>query len=163
MESSRMSSNKMYNHAPAGYVCPFCLLIRGIENETVYSAQSDMVLQNRAVTALISSHQWPRTRGHVIIVPNGHYENIYDLPLEAAAEVHATSRAIALAMKLAYKCEGISTRQHNEPAGNQDVWHYHLHVFPRYANDGLYASQKSLMEADQRADYARRLRLALSA
>lgn len=42
-------------------------------------------------------------------------------------------------MRQTYDCEGISTRQHNEPAGNQDVWHLHVHVFPRYVEDRLYA------------------------
>lgn len=151
----------MYNHAPIGYICPFCLLIQGIENEHVYSVQSDIVLQNGLVTAFISSHQWPRTHGHVIIIPNLHYENIYDLPLEVAAEIHAVSKSIALAMKSTYNCEGVSTRQHNEPAGNQDVWHYHLHVFPRYTDDELYTSQRNLMNVNQRATYAHRLRQAL--
>lgn len=151
----------MYNHTPVSYICPFCLLIQGIENEHVYLVWSDIVLQNELVTAFISSHQWPRTRGHVIIVPNLHYENIYDLPLELASDIYAASKFIALAMKSTYACEGISTRQHNEPAGNQDVWHYHLHVFPRYTDDELYTSQRNLMNASQRATYAYKLRQAL--
>jgi histidine triad (HIT) family protein len=68
-------------------------------------------------------------------------------------------------MKAAYHCDGISTRQHNEPAGNQDVWHYHLHVFPRYTDDQLYlndpAALRARMPADERAGYAQRLRAAL--
>lgn len=152
----------MYNHAPAGYVCPFCLLVQGVQNEHVHSVRSDVVSQNGSVTALISSHQWPRTPGHVLLVPNEHYENIFDLPLPVAAEIHALARSVALAMKTAYGCEGISTRQHNEPAGDQDVWHYHLHLFPRYTDDTLYASRKSLMDAVERAVYAQKLRKALS-
>lgn len=150
-----------YNHAPPGYICPFCSLVQGALNEHVHSLLTDIVLQNASVTALISSHQWPRTRGHVIIIPNEHYENIYDLPLEVAADIHAVAKSVALAMKRKYGCKGISTRQHNEPAGNQDVWHYHLHVFPRYPNDGLYTSQGSLMNSGQRAIYAQKLRAAL--
>jgi diadenosine tetraphosphate (Ap4A) HIT family hydrolase len=44
-----------------------------------------------------------------------------------------------IAMRHTYGCDGISTRQHNEPAGYQDVWHFHLHVFPRYHGDVLAA------------------------
>ena len=44
-------------------------------------------------------------------------------------------------MKTAFGCPGVSTRQHNEPAGNQDVWHYHVHVFPRWHGDRLYGSE----------------------
>ncbi len=46
-------------------------------------------------------------------------------------------------MKEGYGCEGTSFRQHNEPAGYQDVWHYHLHVFPRWKDDELYPNYKN--------------------
>jgi len=49
-------------------------------------------------------------------------------------------------------------RQHNEPAGGQHVWHYHLHVIPRYENDKLYASQKQAFPAHERARYAQKLK-----
>ena len=65
-------------------------------------------------------------------------------------------------MKAAYNCDGVSTRQHNEPAGNQDVWHYHLHVFPRYAGDNLYSTQRALMPIEERARYTQALRAALA-
>ena len=73
-----------------------------------------------------------------LIIPNQHFENIYDLPASLAGEIHRVARDIALALKATYACDGVSTRQHNELAGNQHVWHYHLHVFPRYGNDNLY-------------------------
>jgi hypothetical protein len=47
-------------------------------------------------------------------------------------------------------------RQHNEPAGNQEVWHYHLHVFPRYARDDLYGSLYRETTLEERLPYARR-------
>jgi len=61
-------------------------------------------------------------------------------------------------MKQAWKCDGVSTRQHNEPAGNQDVWHYHMHVFPRWDNDDLYGSRGALAAPEgirRRADELR--------
>jgi histidine triad (HIT) family protein len=61
-------------------------------------------------------------------------------------------------MKSHYSCDGISTRQHNEPAGHQDVSHYHLYVFPRYAGDHLYASKYAEMPAEALAAYAKLLR-----
>ncbi len=153
----------MYSHAPEGYICPFCLLAAGIENEHVWSVQSDIVHRDETVTAFVSVHQWPNNAGHVIVIPNQHFENIYDLPTPATARIHETARRVALAMKAAYRCDGISTRQHNEPAGNQDVWHYHLHVFPRYAGDALYASHPPrVMPADERAEYAARLKRQLN-
>ena len=138
-------------------MCPFCLVAQGVENEHVYTTATDIVWQDEVTSAFIGSHQWPNNRGHVIIIPNRHYENIYDLPLDLATAIHERARAIAVAMKAAYGCDGISTRQHNEPAGNQDVWHYHLHVFPRYHGDRLYASERARMAPDERAACARRL------
>jgi histidine triad (HIT) family protein len=75
-----------------------------------------------------------------------------------SARVHDCARAVALALKAAYACDGVSTRQHNEPAGSQDVWHYHLHVFPRYVGDGLYGSQRQPLAAGEHAMYAAKLR-----
>ena len=148
----------MYNHEPEGYLCPFCSLIRGIEGEHVCSVQSDIVYCDEMVTALIGSHQWPNNHGNVIIVPNKHFENIYDLPVAYASHIHRIARLIALAFKEVYDCDGVSTRQHNEPAGNQDVWHYHLHVTPRYAGDQFYESRREVMPAAERAAHAQRLR-----
>jgi histidine triad (HIT) family protein len=94
----------------------------------------------------------------VLIIPNQHFENIYDLPVDISAKVHTLSRDIALAMKSEYQCDGIMLRQHNEPAGDQTIWHYHLHVIPRYQNDYFHNAQKSPFVVDERAEYARKLR-----
>ena len=60
-------------------------------------------------------------------------------------------------MKAAYGCPGISTCQHNEPAGGQDVWHFHVHVFPRYLEDNLYLQPSGrLTVAKERCSYAER-------
>lgn len=153
----------MYNHAPENYVCPFCLLVRGRENENVASVQSDIVYRDGSVTAFIGSHQWPHNHGNTIVVPNEHYENIFDLPDHYSSEIQRVARAISLAMKEAYACEGISIRQHNEPAGYQDVWHYHVHVTPRYLNDEFYATYKEweLMLPGERAKHAEKLKSCL--
>jgi histidine triad (HIT) family protein len=152
----------MYNHAPENYSCPFCLLIKGILNEHVHSMQSDIVYQDDVVTAFISSHQWTSNHGNTIIVPNEHFENIYDLPLRFAQDIHRVAKALAIAMKRVYACDGVSTRQHNEPAGNQDVWHYHLHVTPRYENDNFYGTQRQLMASSERAKHAEALKTSLA-
>jgi histidine triad (HIT) family protein len=148
----------MYNHAPDNYVCPFCLLVQGIENKQVYSVESDIIFHDNVATAFIGSHQWRNNHGNVIIVPNEHFENIFDLPIHYASDIHRVARMIALALKSIYGCDGISTRQHNEPAGNQDVWHYHLHVTPRYKDDQFYSTPRELMPIDQRAKHAEKIR-----
>ena len=95
------------------------------------------------MTAFMALLWWPNNEGHVLIIPNQHFENIYDLPRQYAHRIQDLAQEIAIAFKHIYGCDGVSTRQHNEPAGNQDVWHYHLHVFPRYAGDNLYHSHRS--------------------
>ena len=155
----------MYNHAPDDYICPFCSLIQGTENKQLYSVQSDIIYQDDIVTAFIGSHQWPNNHGNVIIVPNQHFENIYDLPIHFAADIHKVARMVAIAQKAVYVCDGVSTRQHNEPGGNQDVWHYHLHVSPRYKDDQFYTfllTQREYMPAERRARHAEELRCFLS-
>ena len=151
----------MYNHAPENYNCPFCLLIEGVKNEHVHSIESDIVYHDDVVTAFIGSHQWPNNHGNVIVVPNEHFENIYDLPVRFARDIHQVAKRLAIAMKRVYSCDGVSTRQHNEPAGSQDVWHYHLHVTPRYENDNYYGTQRQFMASTERAKHAEALKKSL--
>ena len=148
----------MYNHAPNDYVCPFCFLVKGIENEHNSVKQTDIVYQNDEVTSFIAMRKWPNNVGHVLIIPNQHFENIYDLPMEFAGKIQEVARITAIAMKTAYSCDGIMLRQHNEAAGEQLIWHYHLHVIPRYENDNLHLSQKQPFPASERAEYALKLR-----
>ena len=151
----------MIRHAPPNYKCPFCAIVRGEERADVATKQEDVVLTTPDVTAFISSHQWPNNPGHVIAIPNKHIENLYALPDDLAIPLQSTVRSVALALKTVYDCPGTSTRQHNEPAGGQDVWHYHVHVFPRYPSDGLYGSQRKRTDPEQRSFQAQAIRLAL--
>ena len=148
----------MYNHEPDNYICPFCLLVKGIENENVFTKQADIIFRDSQITSFIASHWHPNNPGHVIIIPNIHIENIYDLPLDISMKIHAFEKEVAIALKEVYMCDGISTRQNNEPNGNQDVWHYHLHVFPRYKDDNLYGTKKQLTQPEQREIYREKLR-----
>lgn len=94
----------------------------------------------------------------LIIIPNRHIESIYDLSSDISSKIHNLEKEIAIALKKVYQCDGVSSRQHNEPAGNQDVWHYHLHVFPRYKDDNLYMTERELSIPEKRAQYACKLR-----
>jgi histidine triad (HIT) family protein len=151
----------MHNHAPDDYACPFCTIAAGRFDSL--TQPGDLVLRTEHVTAFIAAHWWVANAGHVLVIPNAHYENLYDLPDEIGGQIHAAARRIAIALKQVYGCDGVSTRQHNEPAGNQDVWHYHLHVFPRYAGDELYLRtyEHRLTTPEERAPYAAKLRAAL--
>lgn len=147
----------MYSHLPDDYECPFCRIVSGKEKQNNGTKQRDIIYQNQHVTAFIASKWWPNNKGHVLVVPNDHFENMYELPAEMAAEVHRVAQLAALAMKNTYHCDGISTRQHNEPAGNQDVWHYHLHVYPRYTGDNLYMTTGNYTMPEDRPFYAEKL------
>jgi histidine triad (HIT) family protein len=150
----------MHHHEPSNYKCPFCFIIRGIEGDFPYTKQQDIFYRDDTIIAFIASNQWPNNKGHVIIIPLEHIENIYEMPDEILAKIHTFSKKIAIAIKEIYKCDGISFRQHNEPAGGQDVWHYHLHVFPRYINDNLYLNDKLiyLTKPEDRKPYADKLK-----
>ena len=146
------------SHEPPDYSCPFCRVVAGEDLSGDYSKQADVVYRDELATALVSSAWWPKNAGHVLVVPNAHYENVYAIPDDVLAHVQVVGKRIALALRAAYGCPGTSFRQHNEPAGYQEVWHYHLHVFPRYEGDDLYGSRRRNTTPDERAPYAERLR-----
>jgi histidine triad (HIT) family protein len=154
----------MFNHAPKDYKCPICLGIQGIENDDTLIRQTDIVYQDDLVTAYISSFFIGNNPGHIVIVPNKHFENLFDLSVEYASKIFEVSKKIAIALKNAYKCDGITTLQNNEPAGGQHAFHYHLHVFPRYENDELYKYmlEKQPTLAEERLLYADKIKKALS-
>lgn len=148
----------MYNHQPTDDQCSFCLFAKGIE--TTYNKQSDIVFEDGDSIAFISPKWWVNNSGHVIVIPKKHFENIYDIPDDLLSHVHVVAKKTAIALKLAYKCDGTSIRQHNEPDGNQDMWHFHVHVFPRYKNDELYKKhdEKRFVSEEERKPYAEKLR-----
>lgn len=149
----------MYSHEPPGYLCPFCDWLRG--NETEYKRNADIILQTDKLTAFISPKWWANNPGSIIIIPNKHIENIYSMPDKLLADIYSTVKQVAIGIRSTYEnCEGTSTRQHNEPAGNQDVWHFHVHVFPRFQNDRLYQNHdlKHFVSPEERLPYAITLR-----
>lgn len=78
----------------------------------------------------------PATRGHALILPKEHYRNLYDLPEEMAAEAVKMAKKVALKMKEKLNCDGVNIVQNNEESAGQTVFHFHMHVIPRYTNDG---------------------------
>lgn len=147
---------EMYNHEPTEYRCPFCEYIR--RDDTPRAPVGSIVHQAGLATAFLAKSRFSRIPVNVLVVPNDHVENLYDLDARYAADLHRMTRAIALALKGVYGCDGVSTRQHNEPAGLQDVWHYHVHVTPRFPGDRLYAMQFTDFPKAERAREAALLR-----
>lgn len=148
----------MYNHEPPGYDCSLCEIVRGEDNAEPWAKQSDVVYNDDDVIAWINPKWWGQIEGNVVVVPTDHVENIFDLQAELAAKIHLVARDVAIGMMETYGCAGISTRQHNGPEGNQEVWHYHLHVFPRFRRDDLYKEPFRIVAPEARLPYAERLR-----
>ena len=150
----------MYSHAPNNYDCPFCHIAARKSLDPPWTVADDIVYQTDKITAFISAAWWPNNAGHVIVIPNAHIENIYTMPADTHQHIYEAARKIAIALKRAYQCDGTSTRQHNEPAGYQEIWHYHLHVFARYTGDNLYmmTDQRRIISPEERLPYANKLR-----
>lgn len=151
----------MYNHAPVDYKCPICLGVQGIENDNTLLKQADLVFKDDLISVFINSFWIDTAKGHVIVVPNDHYENIYDLPEHVGNRIFETVKKVSLAMKEAYDCDGITTRQNNEPAGNQHAFHYHHHIFPRYEGDlfNENMTKKSILSnPEERFEYVEKLK-----
>lgn len=143
--------------------CVFCSFLAG--DDTEWNRESDVVLRTERVTAFVSPRWWPENHGNVIVIPNEHVADLESAGDDVLGEVFAAAKRVAGAMREAYGCEGTSTRQHNGAAAGQEVDHLHVHVFPRYPGDGLYArdAEHRFAPPEERAPYAAKLRAALGA
>jgi histidine triad (HIT) family protein len=148
----------MNEQAPSDYVCPFCRFVQG--NETPANTRGDVVYQDDEVIAFVAPRWWPNNPGNVIVIPISHYENIYTIPDDILSRIIVVAKRLAIAIKEVYRCDGSSLRQHNDLGGGQDVFHFHLHVFPRYVGDELYqrTDEHRFASQDERRPYAQKLR-----
>ena len=76
--------------------------------------------------------------GHVLVAVKPHVENIYGLDDKLAAAVFQTATRVARAVKKVFAPEGVTLYQANGPAAGQTVYHFHLHIVPRYDKDGMH-------------------------
>jgi histidine triad (HIT) family protein len=74
----------------------------------------------------------PRVPGHTLVIPKAPARNILDIAPEDFAHVARSAHRIARAAMTAFKADGITLQQFNEPAGGQVVFHLHMHVMPRH-------------------------------
>lgn len=80
----------------------------------------------------------PVNPGHVLVVPNEPAASLADLPEETGAQLFRVAQRIAAALRAsALRCEGVNLFLADGKAAMQDVFHVHLHVFPRYEGDGF--------------------------
>ena len=108
--------------------CIFCKLANGVfPTNTVYEDDDFRVILDAA----------PAAKGHSLIIPKQHFDNIYNIDTEAAAKVMPLAGKIANSMKKTFNCDGVNVLQNNEPAAGQTVFHFHVHVIPRYNDDNL--------------------------
>ena len=111
----------MHNHAPINYVCPLCLIVEGKDNPKNFAKTSDIFYKDDYITAFIGGKWWKNNKGNTIIIPNKHFENIYDIDDEYLTKVSLFAKKLAIALKEVYECDGTSIRQHNEPEGAKRV------------------------------------------
>lgn len=144
----------LFSHEPENYACPFC----GMIDEDSHSTTPDLIYEDELIFSIISLHWFTNNPGHTLIIPKEHIENLYELPGHLSDRIHRFSRYLALALKSAYGCDGVTARQNNEPAGSQDVWHYHLHLVPRFTGDDIYRTKFSIAPVEKRQKCAALLR-----
>lgn len=100
--------------------------------------------------------------GHVLVMVKPHVENIYGLDDALAAAVFRTAARVARAQKKAYSPEGVTLYQANGAAAGQTVYHFHLHLVPRHARDGMRLTWPAQNPAREQLEAnAARLRAAL--
>ncbi|HYF59654.1 MAG TPA: HIT family protein, partial [Burkholderiaceae bacterium] len=75
--------------------------------------------------------------GHVLVAAKAHVENVYGLHAEQAAGIAGATLRVARAIRAAFAPQGLSVYQANGKAAGQTVFHYHVHLVPRYENDGM--------------------------
>ena len=107
--------------------CIFCKIANGeIPSKTLYEDEEFRVILDLG----------PATRGHALILPKNHYANLFELPEEDAKEVICLAKKMATIMKDKLGCDGFNLVQNNGEAAGQTVFHFHMHLIPRYENDG---------------------------
>lgn len=106
--------------------CIFCKIANGeIPSATLYEDDDFRVILDLS----------PASKGHSLILPKEHAANIYELPEELAAKAMVVAKKVATVLAEGLKCDGLNIVQNNgEPAG-QTVFHFHMHLIPRYEGD----------------------------
>ena len=107
--------------------CIFCKIANGeIPSTTLYEDEDFRVILDLG----------PATRGHALLLPKEHYKNLFELDDETASKVLGIAKKVGAKMVKALHADGFNLVQNNgEPAG-QTVFHFHMHLIPRYENDG---------------------------
>ena len=109
--------------------CIFCKLANGVfPTNSIYEDEDFNVILDNG----------PATKGHALILPKSHAANIFEIDEETLAKAVKLGKKVATHMTEVLKCDGVNLVQNNGEAAGQSVLHYHLHVIPRYKNDGAH-------------------------
>lgn len=119
--------------------CIFC-------NIAQKEVPASLVYEDEKVMAFLDIR--PLNKGHTLIIPKEHHENIFDIPEQLITYLHGIVKHIAIAVEKATKADGISIIQQNGKAAGQDIFHLHVHVVPRYEGQKL-PSFSHIKEADR--------------
>ena len=107
--------------------CIFCKIANGeIPSATICEDENFRVILDLG----------PANHGHALILPKEHYANLPELDPALAAKVLPLAAKIGEAQRKALGCDGFNVLQNNGRAAGQSVFHFHVHVIPRYENDG---------------------------
>lgn len=106
--------------------CIFCKIANGeIPAATIYEDEDFRVILDLG----------PASKGHCLILPKAHYANLYELSDEMAQKVMVLAKKIGTQLKDKLNCAGLNVVQNNGITAGQTVFHYHLHLIPRYEGD----------------------------
>jgi len=108
--------------------CIFCKIIDGeILSTTVYEDEYFLVIMDIS----------PAAKGHTILIAKKHIENIFEMDENTASKALVVAAKVAKAMKEELKCDGLNILQNNGEAAGQTVFHFHMHLIPRYKKDSV--------------------------
>ena len=108
--------------------CIFCKIVAG-------ELPAEVVDQDDHTVSFMDINPW--TRGHALVIPRNHSRNLYEIDEEDLAHVAAAAKRLALRMRERLGCDGINLLNSSETAAWQTVFHFHMHVIPRYEDDPL--------------------------
>lgn len=108
--------------------CIFCKIAAGeIPSYTIYEDQDFKAFLDIA----------PASKGHTILIPKQHATNLFELPDEIANKMLIVAKKIAVALKEELKYDGLNLLQNNGEVAGQSVFHFHMHLIPRYKDDNV--------------------------
>lgn len=109
--------------------CIFCKIANGeIPSNTIYEDNDFRVILDLG----------PATKGHALVLPKKHYADLFEIPEETVAGAVKVAKKVAGIMKEKLECDGLNLVQNNGETAGQTVMHFHLHIIPRYKNDGQH-------------------------